>query len=151
MLAASEGRPTAWCCGLYFFLASPTLTHTHIHTYTRTHTPPGTRTGGKVSPSAYIDTLTVTEPDLLKVGEEAVIDADAVVMPHALEGESLMYGPVTLEDHARLGGASLVLRNCTIKRGAELAESAVLPPTLNLRVQGIRYGAYVLEEEEEDA
>ena len=37
----------------------------------------------------------------------------------------------------------------TIKRGAELAESAVLPPTLSLRVQGVRFGAYVLEEEEE--
>lgn len=106
-------------------------------------------TGGKVSTSAYIDTLNVTEPDLLKVGKEAIIDADAVVMPHAMEGTALVYGPVTVEAHARLGGASLVLRNCAVKRGAELAESAVLPPTLNLRTQGVRYGAYVLEEEED--
>ena len=108
-----------------------------------------TTPGGNVSTSAYIDTLNVTEPDLLTVGEEAIIDADAVVMPHAMEGPSLVYGPVTVEAHARLGGASLVLRNCAVKRGAELAESAVLPPTLNLRTQGVRYGAYVLEEEEE--
>lgn len=102
-----------------------------------------------MSPSAYVDTLSVTEPDLLTVGEAAVIDADALIMPHALEGKALVYGPVKLEDHTRVGGASLVLRDSSIMRGAELVESAVLPPTLKLRVQGVRYGAYLLDEEEE--
>ncbi len=83
------------------------------------------------------------------MGKEAVIDSDAVIMPHALEGASLAYGPITVEDHARVGAAALVLRNCSVKRGAELAEAAVLPPTLSVRVQGVRYGAYVLEEEED--
>lgn len=99
--------------------------------------------------SAYVDTLAITEPDLLTVGQEAVLDTDAVVMPNALEGTSLVMGPVTVEDHARMGGVSLALRNCSVKRGAELAEAALLPPTLSLRVQGVRWGAYVLEEEEE--
>jgi len=102
-----------------------------------------------VAPSAYVDTLSITEPDMVTVGKDAVLDNDAVLMPNALEGTSLVVGPVTVEDHARMGGASLALRNCSIKRGAELAESALLPPTLSLRVQGVRWGAYVLEEEEE--
>jgi hypothetical protein len=67
-------------------------------------------------------------------------------MPNALEGRVMVMGPVVVEDEARLWTASLVLRKCTVKRGAELAETAVLPPMLSLRVKGVRYGAIVLEE-----
>ena len=102
----------------------------------------GSRTDG----SAYINTLTITEPDLLTVGKQTVLDQDAVIMPNALEGRALVLGPVQVEDHARLGAASLILRNCSVKRGAELAETAVLPPTLSIRVKGVRYGAFVLED-----
>ncbi|TFJ86619.1 hypothetical protein NSK_002273 [Nannochloropsis salina CCMP1776] len=102
----------------------------------------GSRTDG----SAYINTLTITEPDLLTVGKQAVLDQDAVIMPNALEGRALVLGPVQVENHARLGAASLILRNCSVKRGAELAETAVLPPTLSIRVKGVRYGAFVLED-----
>ena len=102
--------------------------------------------GGHVDSSAYIDTLFISEPDLLTVGKGAVLDNDAVVMPNAMEGRTLVMGPVVVEDGARMGSVSLVLRNTAIKRGAELAETSVLPPTLALRVKGTRYGAYVLEE-----
>lgn len=107
-------------------------------------------TGGKVAASAYVDTLNITEPDLVTVGKNAVLDADAILMPNALEGKSLVMGPVTVEQGARMGGAALALRNCSVRAGAELAETALLPPTLSLRVQGVRWGAFVLEEEEEE-
>jgi hypothetical protein len=103
--------------------------------------------GGKIDASAYVDTMQITEPDLLTVGKRATLERDAIVMPNALEGRVMVMGPVVVEDEARLGTASLVLRNCTVKRGAELAETAVLPPTLSLRVKGVRWGAVVLEEQ----
>ena len=106
--------------------------------------------GAKVDGSAYVNTLLITEPDLVTVGKQAVLDTDAVLMSNALEGRSLVLGPIVVEDHARIGSASLMLRNCSVKRGAELAETAVLPPTLSLRVKGVRYGAFVLEDPPKD-
>lgn len=106
--------------------------------------------GAKVDGSAYVNTLVITEPDLVTVGKQAVLDTDAVLMPNALEGRSLVLGPIIVEDRARVGSASLMLRNCSVKRGAELAETAVLPPTLSLRVKGVRYGAFVLEDPPND-
>ena len=46
-----------------------------------------------MAPSAYVDTLSVTEPDMVTVGKDAVLDNDAVLMPNALEGTSLVWAP----------------------------------------------------------
>ena len=99
--------------------------------------------GSKVHPTAYVDTLLITEPDLLVVGKRAIIDCDAAIIGNVIEDRRLHMGMVKVEGAARLGVASTTLRDCTVSRAAELADAALLPPSQSIRPGGLRLGADV--------
>ena len=101
--------------------------------------------GAKVHPSAYINTLHVTDHDLLEVGPRAVLDTDCTVMPVGPEEGGLRLGKVRVEGGARMGVTSVVLRDTLLQPKGELADCGFLPPSHGVRFDGVRYGANLTE------
>jgi len=100
--------------------------------------------GGKVHPTAYIDSLKITDPDRLVVGKNAIIDSHAAMVCNVMENDrKLVMGDIRIMGGARLGAAASILRDCVVGRGAELADGAFLPPSQHLRPGGRRVGADV--------
>ena len=99
--------------------------------------------GAHVDPSAYMDTVMVSDPDLLHVDKLAVVE-DATITPGDLEGSQLHLGPIRIGRGAYVGVGSTMLRDTAVEYGGELGAGAFLPSSHRVKCGEVRYGASLL-------
>ena len=85
--------------------------------------------GAEVGAGAVILTDRLGEFDLLKLGSGAVVDTQAVVISHTLEGGQLRLGPVTTVGRgASVGVGTVVLPGATLEARAVLGGNSLAMP-----------------------
>eukprot|EP00698_Gefionella_okellyi_P006176 TRINITY_DN1559_c1_g6_i1.p1 TRINITY_DN1559_c1_g6~~TRINITY_DN1559_c1_g6_i1.p1 ORF type:complete len:3210 (+),score=829.14 TRINITY_DN1559_c1_g6_i1:406-9630(+) len=77
--------------------------------------------GAKIAWSAQVEATMLLEPDLLTIGEGAVVDGNALLQPHTFEYRRLAMRAVEIEQDAVLGSASVVLAGARIGEGVHVA------------------------------
>lgn len=82
----------------------------------------GTRIGKRV----YLDTTDITEHDLVSIGDEAEINADATLQTHLFEDRVMKMSRVDLGARANVGSVSLVLYDTQMEDGARLNDLSLL-------------------------
>jgi len=82
--------------------------------------------GARVGRDVWCDTLTITEFDVVELGERCVINRFACVETHLFHDRLMRIGPTRLEPGATMGPASAALPDTVIGAGAWLGGRAVL-------------------------
>lgn len=109
---------------LYEFFSSPLLLHLLQGTpflvwYLRLM-------GAKIGNCCYVDTTGFLEWDLVKIGDEVVINENAVMQTHLFEDRVLKASYVTVGDCCTIGTTSVVLYDSEMKEGSHLGDLSLL-------------------------
>jgi non-ribosomal peptide synthetase-like protein len=70
--------------------------------------------GARVGDRVYIETLTITEFDLVDLGDDCAVNRRACVETHLFHDRLMRIGPTTIEARSTLGPASAVLPDSTV-------------------------------------
>jgi non-ribosomal peptide synthetase-like protein len=83
--------------------------------------------GAKIGSNCYIGTETVQSFDLLSVGNNSSINADATLLGYTIENGWLKIGPITIGNNCFVGANSILARDTTLGDGAKLDDHSMLP------------------------
>ena len=83
--------------------------------------------GARVGRDVFLGIDGLDAPDLVSIGDEAIISDGAVLSTCCVERGLLRIGGVTLERSAFVGNMAVVERNCAIGEGAALDDLSALP------------------------
>ena len=84
--------------------------------------------GARIGPRVYLNTLDLTEFDLVDIGAEAVVD-ECTLQTHLFEDRVMKMSTIVIGERASLGAGAVVLYGTVIEEGASLA-------TLSLVMKG---------------
>jgi non-ribosomal peptide synthetase-like protein len=82
--------------------------------------------GSRIGQRVYLDTTDITEHDLVAIGDEAEINADATLQTHLFEDRVMKMGQVDIGARANVGSVSLVLYNTRMEPGSRLNDLSLL-------------------------
>ena len=82
--------------------------------------------GTKVGNYCYIDSLQMTEFDLIEIGDEVAIGRDATIQTHLFEDRIMKMSTVTIGNGASLSAFSVALYDSSIGEGASLHSLTLL-------------------------
>lgn len=85
--------------------------------------------GTKIGRRVYMDTTDITEPDLVSIGDEAILNEDCGPQTHLFEDRVMKTGPVRIGARTSIGTRSIVLYQ------SEVGHDAILDP-LSLVMKG---------------
>ncbi|XP_042015983.1 uncharacterized protein LOC121763959 [Salvia splendens] len=76
--------------------------------------------GAKVASSALIDTIDITDPYLVSIGEEAVLAEGALLQSHQVKNGILSLSPIKIRSRASVGPYALLQRGTVLGDGEEI-------------------------------
>ncbi|CAF1536387.1 unnamed protein product [Didymodactylos carnosus] len=88
--------------------------------------------GVKIGRGCFIDTTDITEFDLVRIGDYAVLNTKVGLQTHLFEDRVMKVAEVCVEDETTLGCASIMLPSTRLGRGAKLG-----PLSLMIKGEGI--------------
>lgn len=71
---------------------------------------------------------TLVDPQLIEIGEGAIIGQDSIITAHTINSGSITLKPVRIGARATIGVNAVVMSGVTVGFGAIIAASSVLPP-----------------------
>lgn len=91
--------------------------------------------GAKIGKGCFIDTMFLTEPDMVTIGDYCCIGDRVTIQTHLFEDRVMKLEPLTIGDRVSIGALSIVLYNTSIDRGCTIGP-------LSLVMKGESYPAY---------
>jgi non-ribosomal peptide synthetase-like protein len=88
--------------------------------------------GVKIGRGCFLDTTDITEFDLVRIGDYAVVNADVGLQTHLFEDRVMKTAEVFVEDDTNIGCVSIMLPNTRLGRGAKLG-----PLSLVIKGEGL--------------
>jgi non-ribosomal peptide synthetase-like protein len=82
--------------------------------------------GVKIGRHALINTTDITEFDMVKIGDQAVLSDDCGPQTHLFEDRVMKVGPVTIGARAVIGARAIPLYDTTMGDGSYLAPQSLL-------------------------
>lgn len=76
--------------------------------------------GSKIGSWCYIDTVFLTEPDMVTMGDHCCIGERVTIQTHLFEDRIMKIEPLLIGDRVSIGALSIVLYNTTIERGCTI-------------------------------
>lgn len=77
--------------------------------------------GAKIGPSALLDTIEITDPALVSIGDGAVIAEGALVQSHEVKNGILSFRPVRIGKNSSIGPHAVIQKGSVLRDGAEVA------------------------------
>ncbi|XP_051120905.1 uncharacterized protein LOC127244416, partial [Andrographis paniculata] len=77
--------------------------------------------GAKIAPSALLDTVDITDPYLVSIGEDTVIAEGALLQSHDVKNGILSFCPIKIGAGASIGPYAVLQRGMTVDDGDEVA------------------------------
>jgi non-ribosomal peptide synthetase-like protein len=82
--------------------------------------------GAQIGKRVYLDSTDITEFDLVTLGNEAEINADATLQTHLFEDRVMKMSRVEIGDHCTVGSVALVLYDAKMESGSQLNDLSLL-------------------------
>jgi len=82
--------------------------------------------GAKIGRRVYMETTDLTEFDLVKIGDEATLNADCTIQTHLFEDRVMKMSAIDIAPQCTVGSAALVLYDTQIEEGASLGDLSLL-------------------------
>ena len=82
--------------------------------------------GAKIGQRVYLESTDMTEFDLIRLGDEATVNADCTLQTHLFEDRVMKMSTIDLGPRCCVGGNSLVLYDTRIEEGAVLDNLSLL-------------------------
>jgi len=82
--------------------------------------------GAKIGRRVYVETADFTEFDLVRIGDEAALNADCTIQTHLFEDRIMKMSTIQIGRRARVGAGSLVLYDTVMGEGAALGDLSLL-------------------------
>jgi non-ribosomal peptide synthetase-like protein len=82
--------------------------------------------GAKIGRRVYMETTDLTEFDLVRIGDEAALNADCTIQTHLFEDRVMKMSTIQIGPRAAVGAGSLVLYDTVMGAGAALGDLSLL-------------------------
>jgi non-ribosomal peptide synthetase-like protein len=82
--------------------------------------------GAKIGRRVYMETTDLTEFDLVKIGDEATLNADCTIQTHLFEDRVMKMSTIDIAAQCTVGSAALVLYDTQMEEGASLGDLSLL-------------------------
>jgi amino acid adenylation domain-containing protein len=82
--------------------------------------------GAKIGRRVYMETTDLTEFDLVRVGDQAALNADCTIQTHLFEDRVMKMSTIDIAPHCKVGAGSLVLYDARLEEGAALGDLSLL-------------------------
>jgi non-ribosomal peptide synthetase-like protein len=82
--------------------------------------------GCRIGRRCYIDTTDITEFDLVRIGDDVVLNEDAGLQTHLFEDRVMKVGSIEVGDRAMIGSLSIVLYDAEVGADAQLGDLTVV-------------------------
>lgn len=96
--------------------------------------------GARIGRGVYVNTLGISDHNLLQFGNDVVIGADAHLSGHTIEHGCLKTGRVVLEDGVTVGLGSVIGIGVHVGRRTEIGAMALVPKGTSLREESVYVG-----------
>ena len=96
--------------------------------------------GARVGRRVYVNSLAVSDHNLLDFGDDVVIGGDVHLSGHTVERGYVKTAPVRLGDHATIGLGSLISIGVTIGPGVQIGALSLVPKHVTLAGPGTYAG-----------
>jgi len=82
--------------------------------------------GSKIGRRVYLETTDFSEFDLVRIGDEAALNADCTIQTHLFEDRVMKMSNINIGPRATVGAGSLVLYDTVLAEGAALGDLSLL-------------------------
>ena len=82
--------------------------------------------GAKIGRRVYMETTDLSEFDLVRIGDEATLNADCTIQTHLFEDRVMKMGHIDIGPRCKVGAGSLVLYDTRLEEGAALGDLSLL-------------------------
>jgi non-ribosomal peptide synthetase-like protein len=82
--------------------------------------------GAKIGRRVYMETTDLSEFDLVRVGDQAALNADCTVQTHLFEDRVMKMSTIDIGPRCKVGAGSLVLYDTRLEEGAALGDLSLL-------------------------
>jgi non-ribosomal peptide synthetase-like protein len=82
--------------------------------------------GAKIGRRAYVETTDLSEFDLVRIGDEAALNADCTIQTHLFEDRVMKMSNINIGPRANIGAGTLVLYDTVLAEGAALGDLSLL-------------------------
>ncbi|MED6210728.1 hypothetical protein PIB30_066868 [Stylosanthes scabra] len=76
--------------------------------------------GARIGSSVLLDTIDITDPSLVSIGDEAVIAEGVLVQSHEVKNKILSFNPIRIGKYSSVGPYAVIQKGAVIKQGAEV-------------------------------
>lgn len=76
--------------------------------------------GAKIATSVLLDTIDITDPSLVSIGEEAVISEGALLQSHEVRNGIPRFSPIRIDQKSFVGPYAVIQKGSTIRDGTEV-------------------------------
>ena len=82
--------------------------------------------GAKIGRRVYMETTDLSEFDLVRVGDQAALNADCTIQTHLFEDRVMKMSTIDIAPRCKVGAGSLVLYDTRLEEGAALGDLSLL-------------------------
>jgi non-ribosomal peptide synthetase-like protein len=82
--------------------------------------------GAKIGRRVYVETTDLTEFDLVRIGDQAALNADCTIQTHLFEDRVMKMSTINIGPRCKVGAGSLVLYDARLEEGAALGDLSLL-------------------------
>ena len=82
--------------------------------------------GARIGKRVYLETTDITEHDLVRLGDDVCVNADATLQTHLFEDRVMKMSTVDVGDRCTIGALSLVLYDTQMEADANLNSLSLL-------------------------
>ncbi|MGO8929448.1 MAG: Pls/PosA family non-ribosomal peptide synthetase [Limisphaerales bacterium] len=82
--------------------------------------------GAKIGRRVYMETTDLSEFDLVRVGDQAALNADCTIQTHLFEDRVMKMSTINIVSRCKVGAGSLVLYDTRLEEGAALGDLSLL-------------------------
>lgn len=88
--------------------------------------------GARLGENTYSAGL-LLDPPFIEIGSNTLVGANALLVPHVIEGSKLAHYPIRIGNHATIGARAVVLSGVTVEDHGIVATGAVVPKGTHIR------------------
>ena len=89
----------------------------------------------------------VTETDLVSIGDDCIIEDDAIIQPHTMEGRVFKLRPVRIENNVLIGCGSILLTGSVVQKNSHIESMTLIIPHQNVPPASILTGGAAVKME----
>lgn len=99
--------------------------------------------GARVGRRVYVNSLAVSDHNLLEFGDDVVIGGDVHLSGHTVEGGYVKTGPVRIRNQVTIGLGSVIGIGATIGPNVQIGALSLVPKNVTLDTRGVYVGVPV--------